>query len=97
MGTFHFIGIKGSGMSALAQVLYDLNHKVQGEDIESFLFTQAALESRSIPLYAFGDAPLRPNMIVIASNAFDDNHPSSLDANKRASLFIAIITSSESS
>ncbi|QHT62557.1 UDP-N-acetylmuramate--L-alanine ligase [Paenibacillus lycopersici] len=76
MGSFHFIGIKGSGMSALAQVLLDLNHHVQGEDIDAFVFTQAALESRSIPVYAFGDAPLAPNMTVIASNAFDDRHPS---------------------
>lgn len=76
MGSFHLIGIKGSGMSALAQVLYDLNNSVQGEDTESFLFTQSALESRNIPLYSFEDAPLSPNMTVIASNAFDENHPS---------------------
>lgn len=76
MGSFHFIGIKGSGMSALAQVLHDLNHDVQGEDITSLLFTQTALEARSIPLYAFGEAPLAPGMTAIASNAFDDRHPS---------------------
>lgn len=76
MGSFHFIGIKGSGMSALAQILFDLNHKVQGEDMKSFLVTQVSLESRNIPLYAFGDAPLSPSMTVIVSNAFDEKHPS---------------------
>jgi UDP-N-acetylmuramate--alanine ligase len=76
MDTFHLIGIKGSGMSALAQVLSDLGNKVQGEDIDSFLFTQVPLETRNIPLYTFGDAPLSQNMKVIASNAYDDNHPS---------------------
>ncbi|CAG7650031.1 UDP-N-acetylmuramate--L-alanine ligase [Paenibacillus allorhizosphaerae] len=76
MNTFHFIGIKGSGMSALAQILSDLGHQVQGEDIESFLYTQAPLEARNIPLYPFGEAPLSSTMQVIASNAFDDNHPS---------------------
>ncbi|UVI32944.1 UDP-N-acetylmuramate--L-alanine ligase [Paenibacillus spongiae] len=78
MDNFHFIGIKGCGMSALAQILSDLGHHVQGEDIESHLFTQVPLDSRNIPLYAFGDAPLKPNMTVIASNAYDDNHPSVL-------------------
>ncbi|MDR6550187.1 UDP-N-acetylmuramate--L-alanine ligase [Paenibacillus qinlingensis] len=76
MGSYHFIGIKGSGMSALAQVLYDLNHIVQGEDVDSFLFTQVNLDTRNIPLYAFGMAPLSPTMTVIASNAFEDTHPS---------------------
>lgn len=76
MDTFHLIGIKGSGMSALAQILFDLGNNVQGEDIDSFIFTQVPLETRNIPLYAFGDAPLSQNMKVIASNAFDDNHPS---------------------
>jgi len=75
MGSFHLIGIKGCGMSALAQVLHYLQHNVQGEDIESFLFTQVALESRNIPLHPFGAAPLSPEMTVIASNAFADHHP----------------------
>jgi UDP-N-acetylmuramate--alanine ligase len=76
MGNYHMIGIKGSGMSALAQILFDLNHTVQGEDIETYLFTQGALESRNISLYPFGSAPLAPDMTVIVSNAFDENHPS---------------------
>ncbi|MBJ6361227.1 UDP-N-acetylmuramate--L-alanine ligase [Paenibacillus sp. GCM10012307] len=78
MDNFHLIGIKGSGMSALAQILSDLGHQVQGEDIDDFLFTQTPLDSRNIPLYSFGEAPLKPNMTVIASNAYDDNHPSVL-------------------
>ncbi|XEC97401.1 UDP-N-acetylmuramate--L-alanine ligase [Paenibacillus tarimensis] len=76
MDTFHFIGIKGCGMSALAQILSDLGNHVQGEDIGSFLFTQVQLEARNIPLYTFGNAPLSKNMKAIASNAYDDNHPS---------------------
>lgn len=76
MDRYHFIGIKGSGMSALAQIVYDLGNSVQGEDIEPYLFTQAPLESRNIPLYTFGDAPLSQPMEVIASNAYNDEHPS---------------------
>lgn len=76
MKHFHFIGIKGSGMSALAQILHDLGHHVQGEDIPSFLFTQAPLDTRRISLYGFGEAPLTKGMTVIVSNAYDDTHPS---------------------
>ena len=32
--TYHFIGIKGSGMSALALMLHQMGHKVQGSDVE---------------------------------------------------------------
>ncbi|MCR8642861.1 UDP-N-acetylmuramate--L-alanine ligase [Paenibacillus sp. N1-5-1-14] len=76
MGNYHFIGIKGSGMSALAQYLHDMGHKVQGEDIETYLFTQSALDRRHIPLYIFSEAPLTVDMTVIASNAYTDEHPS---------------------
>jgi UDP-N-acetylmuramate--alanine ligase len=76
MDHFHLIGIKGSGMSALAQILHDLGHHVQGEDIEERLFTQTRLEARHIPMYPFGHAPLSTSMKAIASNAFDDRHPS---------------------
>ncbi|NBD25523.1 UDP-N-acetylmuramate--L-alanine ligase [Paenibacillus glycinis] len=78
MENYHLIGVKGSGMSALAQILHDLGNNVQGEDIDSFLFTQVPLETRNIPLFNFGDAPLTIDMKVIASNAFEDTHPSIL-------------------
>lgn len=54
MDNFHFIGIKGSGVSALAQILSDLGHQVQGEDTDAFLFTQTPLDARNIPLYRLG-------------------------------------------
>ncbi|MBP1990530.1 UDP-N-acetylmuramate--L-alanine ligase [Paenibacillus eucommiae] len=82
MDSYHFIGIKGSGMSAVAQYLHDMGHSVQGEDVEAFLFTQKSLDSRNIPLYSFGNAPLSPAMTVIASNAFSDEHPSILQCKR---------------
>ena len=35
MTHYHFVGIKGSGMSSLAQIMHDLGHEVQGSDIEN--------------------------------------------------------------
>ena len=34
MTVYHFVGIKGTGMSALAQILNDMGFQVQGSDIE---------------------------------------------------------------
>lgn len=36
--TFHFIGIKGAGMSALALMLHQMGHSVQGSDVRKILF-----------------------------------------------------------
>ena len=34
MTIYHFVGIKGTGMSALAQVLHDMKCVVQGSDYD---------------------------------------------------------------
>ena len=67
---YHFIGIKGSGMSALATILHDLGHAIQGSDIPDILFTQKGLEERQIPLYKFLEAPITKDMIVVVGNAY---------------------------
>lgn len=33
---YHFIGIKGSGMSALAQIMKELGYSVQGSDVPKY-------------------------------------------------------------
>ncbi|MGG1291568.1 UDP-N-acetylmuramate--L-alanine ligase [Bacillus smithii] len=74
MTTYHFVGIKGSGMSALAQILFDKGYKVQGSDIEKYFFTQKALEDAGIPIYPFSKDNIKPGLTVIAGNAFPDTH-----------------------
>jgi UDP-N-acetylmuramate--alanine ligase len=74
MTTYHFVGIKGSGMSALAQILFDKGYKVQGSDIEKYFFTQKALEDAGIPIYPFSKENIKPGLTVIAGNAFPDTH-----------------------
>ena len=48
MSLFHFTGIKGSGMSSLAQVLHDSGATVQGSDMETYFFTEKPLRERNI-------------------------------------------------
>ena len=41
IGTIHFVGIGGIGMSGIAEVLLNLNYKVQGSDIKRGPITEA--------------------------------------------------------
>lgn len=72
--TYHFIGIKGSGMSPLAQILDDMHLPVQGSDVEKRFFTQKALEERGIPLLPFSQDNISEGQTVIASNAYPEDH-----------------------
>lgn len=74
MSTYHFIGIKGTGMSALAQILHDMGESVQGSDVEKYFFTQEALEKRNIPILPFASENVQEGQIIIAGNAFSDDH-----------------------
>jgi UDP-N-acetylmuramate--alanine ligase len=74
MKKYYLIGIKGAGMSALANVLHDMGHRVSGADIKDMLFTQVELEAKDIALHEFGHAIIEPDMIVIVGNAFNDDH-----------------------
>jgi UDP-N-acetylmuramate--alanine ligase len=75
MAKFHLIGIKGSGMSALAQVLHDIGHRVQGSDVATNFFTQIPLEQKRIPIFPFNAHNIQGDAQVIASNAFQEDHP----------------------
>lgn len=74
---YHFVGIKGSGMSSLALVLHEKGFHVQGSDIEQYCFTQRDLEKAGIKILPFDPANIdtNQNMVVIAGNAFPDTHP----------------------
>ncbi|ANB62110.1 UDP-N-acetylmuramate--L-alanine ligase [Anoxybacteroides amylolyticum] len=74
MTVYHFVGIKGTGMSALAQILHDMNYTVQGSDVEKHFFTEKALNERGIPIFPFRKENIRPGLTVIAGNAFPDTH-----------------------
>lgn len=74
MTVYHFVGIKGAGMSALAQVLHDMDYQVQGSDVEKHFFTQLALEKSGIKVLPFNKDNIQPGMTIIAGNAFPDTH-----------------------
>ncbi|MBB6423186.1 UDP-N-acetylmuramate--L-alanine ligase [Jeotgalicoccus coquinae] len=82
MKKYHFIGIKGAGMSALAQVLFDIGHEVQGSDIENEVFTEGPLRKKGIKILPFSEDNIVEGMTYIAGNAFKDDHPEIKKANE---------------
>ncbi|MCE5089955.1 UDP-N-acetylmuramate--L-alanine ligase [Staphylococcus devriesei] len=74
MTHYHFVGIKGAGMSSLAQIMHDLGHEVQGSDIEKYVFTEVALKNKGIKILPFSAENIKEGMVVIQGNAFPDIH-----------------------
>jgi len=72
--TYHFVGIKGSGMSALALILHKEGYSVQGSDIAKYFFTQQSLEENDIPIFVFDADNIEKGQTIIAGNAFPDSH-----------------------
>lgn len=72
---YYCIGIKGTGMSTLAQILYDLGNEVSGyDDAKGHKFTQDGLEERNIPIYYDHDHEIDKDTIVTYSVAFKEDH-----------------------
>ena len=72
---YYCIGIKGTGMSTLAQILYDLGNQVSGyDDAKEHKFTQDGLEKRNIPIYYDGNHEIDKDTIVTYSVAFKEDH-----------------------
>lgn len=73
---YYCIGIKGTGMSTLAQMLYDMGNEVIGyDDAKDYKFTQKGLENRGIKIFYDGNHNVDKDTIVTASRAFSDEHP----------------------
>ena len=71
--TYFFVGIKGTGMSSPALILHDKGCKVMGSDIDKYTFTQRGLEQAGIKILPFNADNIKPGMIIVAGNAFNDD------------------------
>ncbi len=72
---FFLIGIKGSGMSALALMLHDLGEQVMGSDLDRYFFTEDELVKRGIKILPFDANNIKDGYTVIIGNAFLEDHP----------------------
>jgi UDP-N-acetylmuramate--alanine ligase len=89
---YHFIGIKGTGMSALAQIMHSLNYPVQGSDKSEHYFTESGLIESGIKILEFDENNIKPGMYIVQGNAFDDDN---VEVKKALELKLKIYTYQE--
>jgi len=83
IGTIHFVGIGGIGMSGIAEVMHQLGYKVQGSDVaESYVVEK--LRKAGIPV-SIGHSPdnLGDAAVVVCSSAIKDGNPEMVAAAER--------------
>jgi len=75
IGTIHFVGIGGIGMSGIAEVMHKLGYKVQGSDAADSYVVEK-LRKAGIPV-AIGHSPenLGDAAVVVCSTAIKENNP----------------------
>lgn len=70
----HFTGVKGSGMSSLAQIYKLKGHTVTGSDVEETFFTDKLLAKAGISASPFNALNIAGADIVCASAAYGKTH-----------------------
>jgi UDP-N-acetylmuramate--alanine ligase len=71
----HFVGVKGTGMSALAQIATTMeNAQVTGSDVAQRFFTDTLLEKANITVLPFAKENIDGADLVVASAAYAKDH-----------------------
>ena len=92
IGAIHFVGIGGIGMSGIAEVLLNLNYKVQGSDIKKSPITER-LEKLGINIfYKHHASNLKKAAVVVISTAVSESNPELIGARNKG---IPIVKRSE--
>jgi len=80
----HFVGIGGIGMSALAQVLLEMDYEVSGSDIETSGITKRLVESggRIYEGHSASNLPKDADLLVYSSSISKEN-PELVEAKRR--------------
>ncbi len=83
IGTIHFVGIGGIGMSGIAEVLHNLSYSVQGSDIAENANVKR-LRNLGIPIaVGHGEENLGDAQVVVISSAVGPDNPEIAAARKR--------------
>ena len=89
---YHFIGIKGAGMSSLANIMHDLGYSVQGSDVEKHFFTEIGLNERDIKIMVYDKNNIKEGLIIIRGASITDDNAEIIEAKR---LNLEIITYEE--
>ena len=89
---YHFIGIKGAGMSALAVILKQLGNEVKGSDLDKHFFTEAELIKNNIPMTVYNRDNIYEGLTIIKGASITDDNVELIRAKE---LNLEIITYEE--
>ena len=76
---FYLVGIKGTGMSALALMLKDEGNEVLGSDTNEYFFTEKSLINNDIKILEFNKENIIGDSYYIIGNAYNDNNEEVLE------------------
>ena len=92
IGTIHFVGIGGIGMSGIAEVLHTLGYTVQGSDLSDSANVRRLRESGIAVAIGHDAANLGNAQVVVVSSAVKRDNPEVLAARAR---FIPVVRRAE--
>lgn len=84
---YHFIGIKGTGMSSLAVILKQLGNEVKGSDLPKHFFTESELIKNNIPFTEYNKDNITNDLIIIKGASITSDNVELIEA-KRLNLKI---------
>ena len=81
----HFVGIKGTGMAALVEILFHKGAVITGSDVSERFYTDEVLEKLGLHAVEFGAANITDDVqYVIYSSAYKlDKNPDLIEATRR--------------
>lgn len=72
---YHFIGIKGAGMSSLAIILKQLGNNVEGSDVDKHFFTEKGLIENNIKILVYNQDNITSDMTIIKGASITNDNP----------------------
>ena len=70
----HMIGVKGVGMTALAEILLRNGSRLTGSDVDEQFMTDSVLKKLGIEVKKFDADNVAGKDAIIKSNSYQDNH-----------------------
>ena len=71
---YHFIGIKGAGMSSLAVILKQLGYSVKGSDLDKHFFTEEELIKNNIEFTPYNKENITEGLTIIKGLSITDDN-----------------------
>jgi UDP-N-acetylmuramate--alanine ligase len=75
IGTLHFVGIGGIGMSGIAEVLHNLGYSVQGSDIAEGANVRRLREIGIPVLIGHAEENIKDAQVIVISSAVKNDNP----------------------